>query len=62
MTCKLKLEDVAYFSHEHARHTVKQLLTGQGRWTAPPHAKIDLMEAEVEKRKSPIFGNFKGFS
>ena len=47
MTCKLKLEDVAYFSHEHARHTVKQLLTGQGRWTAPPHAKIDLMEAEV---------------
>ena len=47
MTCKLKLEDVAYFSHEHSKHTVRQLLTGQGRWSSPPNAKIDMMEAEV---------------
>ena len=47
MSYKLKLEDVAYFSHEHSKHTVRQLLTGQGRWTSPSNAKIEMMEAEV---------------
>ena len=47
MSNKLKLEDVAFFSHEHPRNTVKQLLSGQGKWTCPANARIDTMEAEL---------------
>ena len=47
MSNKLKLEDVAFFSHEHPRNTVKQLLSGQGKWTCPVNARIDTMEAEL---------------
>ena len=41
------MEDVAFFSHEHPRNTVKQLLSGQGKWTCPANARIDTMEAEL---------------
>ena len=47
MSCKLKLEDIAYFSHEHPRNTVRHLLTGQGRWSSPVNSRIEMMEAEV---------------
>ena len=60
MTCKLKLEDVAYFSHEHSKHTVRQLLTGQGRWSSPPNSKIDRMEAEVSPDLEAIIGSDRG--
>ena len=43
---KLKLQDVAYFSAEHSRYTVKSLLSGSGRWTTPPNSKLDSLEAE----------------
>ena len=43
---KLKLQDVAYFSAEHPRYTVKSLLSGSGRWTTPTNSKLDSLEAE----------------
>ncbi len=43
---KLKLQEVAYFSAEHPRNTVKSLLSGSGRWTTPSNSKLDSLEAE----------------
>ena len=43
---KLKLQDVAYFSSEHPRNTVKSLMSGSGKWSTPSHSKLDSLEAE----------------
>lgn len=43
---KLKLQDVAYFSNEHPRNTVKMLMSGTGKWTTPTNYKEDSLEAE----------------
>ena len=47
MSCKVKLEEVAFFSDQHPKNTVKQLISGQGKWTTPANKKLDLLEAEV---------------
>ena len=46
MSSKLKFKDVAYFSSEHPKNCVKNLLSGVGNWTTPPNAKLDILEAE----------------
>jgi len=46
MSAKLKLNDVAYFSSEHPKNSVKNLLAGTGKWTTPSNSKLDILEAE----------------
>lgn len=46
MSSKMKLTDVAYFSSEHPKNSVKNLLAGTGKWTTPANAKLDILEAE----------------
>ena len=49
---RLKLQDVAYFSNEHPRNTVKSLMNGSGKWTTPTNCKTDLLEAEFTLSES----------
>jgi len=46
MTNKLPLHEVAYFSAEHSKFSVKNLLNGSGKWTTPQNSKLDTLEAE----------------
>jgi len=46
MTNKLPLHEVAYFSAEHSKFSVKNLLNGSGKWTTPQNSKLDKLEAE----------------
>jgi len=46
MSYKLMLKDVAYFSSEHPKNSVKNLLSGVGNWTTPANSKLDVLEAE----------------
>lgn len=46
MSTKLPLHEVAYFSSEHPKFSVKNLLNGSGKWTTPQNSKLDKLEAE----------------
>jgi len=46
MSSKLKIKDVAYFSSEHTKNSVKNLICGAGYWTTPSNSKLDILEAE----------------
>jgi len=46
MPSKLRLGDVAYFSSEHPKNSVKCLVSGTGKWTTPVNSKLESLEAE----------------
>ena len=46
MSSKIKFKDVAYFSSEHPKNSVKNLLSGTGNWTTPSNSKLNILEAE----------------
>ena len=43
---KMKIKDIAYFSSEHPKNCVRNLVTGNGKWTTPVNSKLEVLDAE----------------